>query len=221
MQRIESDEEFVRANYKGDPNIGIYLHLTDNYLIAPQEFKVEIAGLPKIEMSIAGTHLIGLFVAGNSNCLLVPDIIEDYERDKLDQAEINYHVLDTDYTALGNLILANSKGALISEKLKENKQEIEQALQVKAKVGKIADLAIPGSAGISNEKGVLIHRGASEEELENVEDALKVEGDIGSVNFGSPYVGTGLAVNSKSLIVGDSTKGPELGRITSTLGLMD
>lgn len=221
MQRLDQDNEHVKANFKGDPNIGLYGLMTDSYALVPPEFTVEINGLDIVEMTVAGTPLLGLFMAGNSNKLLVPEIVEDYEKDKLKQAGIPFTVLKSEYTALGNMILANSKGCLVSENLSEKVEKLSDELEVQIEIIEVAGLDIPGSAGVANDKGVLLHRDSSEAELKKAEKVLGVEGDIGSVNFGSPYVGTGVIANSEYLVVGDSTKGPELGRISTALDLLD
>jgi len=117
------------------------------------------------------------------------------------------------------LILANDKAAIISEKLEDQKDEIAEALDVPVEVGSIADITNPGSCGVANKNGVLIHREASEEEeAKHFRDALKVEKvDIGTVNMGSPYIGSGIVCNDEHFLVGGDTTGPEIGRIDMIL----
>ncbi len=208
-----------RYNYEGDTNIGFYATVTPEYAIYPYEFRRrEFFELDNVVTRIAGTNLVGLFTAGNSNCLLVPETITTHERKKLDEAEISYQILESNDTALGNLILANDKGAYISEKLSDVKEEIEEALEVPVTVGKIAGISNVGVCGIANNKGAVIHRGASEEEAEKVAEALDIEKiDIGTINMGSPYVASGILCNDTHFLVGEDTTGPELGRIDQML----
>ncbi|OYV09323.1 MAG: translation initiation factor 6 [Methanosaeta sp. NSP1] len=44
--------------------------------------------------------------------------------------------------------------------------------------------------------------------------------DVGTVNMGSPLVGSGLLANSKGYLAGFETSGPELGRIEDALGFL-
>lgn len=210
-----------RYNYEGDPNIGFYATVTSEYAVYPFDFKrKELFDLDNVVTRIAGTQLVGLFTAGNSNCLLVPETVKDLEKKKLDKSSIDYHILESNHNALGNLILANDKGALISEKLEDQKKEIEEALDVPVTVGKIAGVKNVGVCGVANDNGVLLHRGASEDEAEKAMEALNVEkADIGTINMGSPYVSSGILCNSKDFLVGEDTTGPELGRIDQTLVL--
>jgi len=208
-----------KYNYRGDINIGLYAISTNEYLVVPREFKnKDFFPQNAVETRIAGTRLVGLFTAGNSNCLLLPDSVKDREKKKLEEAGIPVQVIENNENALGNLILANDKGAIISEKLEDQKDVIEEALDVPVETGGIAGITNPGSCGIANKNGVLIHRDASEEEAEHFRDALKVEKvDIGTVNMGSPYIGSGIVSNDEHFLVGEDTTGPEIGRIDMIL----
>lgn len=208
-----------KYDYRGDINIGLYAIATNEYLIVPREFK-EKNFFPQeaVETRIAGTRLIGLFTAGNSNCLLLPDSVKEREKKKLEKAGIPVHVIENNENALGNLILANDKGAVISEKLSDEKEEIAEALEVPVETGEIAGIANPGSCGVANKNGVLIHRDSSEEEAEHVKNVLKVDKvDISTVNMGSPYIGSGIVSNDEHFLVGSDTTGPEIGRIDRIL----
>ena len=208
-----------KYNYRGDINIGLYAISTNDYLVVPREFKQkDFFPQDAVQTRIAGTRLIGLFTAGNSNCLLLPDSVKEREKKKLEDAGVPVHVLETNENALGNLILTNDKGAVISEKLEDQKDEISEALDVPVEIGGIAGITNPGSCGVANKNGVLIHRDASEEEAENFKDALNVEKvDIGTVNMGSPYIGSGIVSNDEHFLVGGDTTGPEIGRIDMIL----
>jgi translation initiation factor 6 len=65
----------------------------------------------------------------------------------------------------------------------------------------------------------VIHREASEEEAEKVKEALGLKDiDIGSINLGSPYMGSGGIAVEEHVLVGENTSGPEIGRIDRTMG---
>jgi translation initiation factor 6 len=49
-----------------------------------------------------------------------------------------------------------------------------------------------------------------ESERKLLEDVLKVPVDVGTVNCGIPYVGTGLICNSYAAVAGSLTTGPEI-----------
>jgi len=134
---------------------------------------------------------------------------------------MNLLILKSKFTAVGNLILCNGKGAIISKVFnKKEKKEIEDCLGVEAVFSSIAGIQTVGSCGIATNKGCLLHRDAKEEEIKIVEDVLKVKVDIGTANFGSPFVGSCIIANSKGALVGESTTGPEIVRIQEALELL-
>jgi translation initiation factor 6 len=211
--------EIERYDYLGNSNIGFYATVSNEQSIFPPEFdKKEIFETESVETYIARTRLVGLFTAGNSNCLLVPNNITDREREKLEESNVDFQVLETRDTALGNLILANDEGAIISENLEDHRQEIEEALEVPVKIAEIAGSSTVGTASITNFHGAVIHRDASEEDAGTVKEHLELEDiDIGTVNMGSPFVGSGAVANDSAVLVGEETSGPEIGRIDRTM----
>jgi translation initiation factor 6 len=212
--------DIEKYNYTGNENIGFHATVTEKQAIYPPEFtrKDSFNAENTVETYINRTKLVGLFTAGNSKCILIPKETTDRERKKLKEADITFEVLDSPDNALGNLILANDQGAFISEKLSDMKEEIEEALEVPVTVGTIAGLNNPGVSGLVNSRGAVIHREASKEEAEEVKEALSLEDiDIGTINLGSPYTGSGGIATDDLVLVGENTSGPEIGRIDMTM----
>jgi translation initiation factor 6 len=213
--------ELEKYNYEGNENIGFYATVTPEQAIYPPEFKRKkfFEAENSAEVYINRTRLVGLFTAGNSNCILIPEETTDRERKKLNEVGIDFQVLDSPDNALGNLILCNDKGAYVSEKLSHKEEELEEALEVSVTFGKIAGIQNPGVCGLANDKGAIIHREASEDEARKVKEALDLEDiDVGTVNLGSPYTGSGGLATEDQVLVGENTSGPEIGRIDRTMG---
>lgn len=208
-----------RYNYEGNINVGFYVTTSNEQsIVAPEFQRKEELGTEYCETFIARTRLVGLFTAGNSNCILVPNNITDREEKKLEESNVDFKIIDTKETALGNQILANDSGALVSERLSGKTEEISDALKVPVEVGEISGIGNIGSTAIANNRGAVIHRDASEEEAEKLMDALSLEDvDIGTVNTGSPFVGSGAVANNQLILVGEDTSGPEIGRIDRTM----
>lgn len=213
--------DIEKYNYTGNESIGFHATVTREQSIYPPDFKKKsfFKTENSVETYINRTKLVGLFTSGNSNCMLIPEETTDREKKKLEKASIKFEVLDSPDNALGNLILCNNKGAYVSKKLSHKKEKIEQALEVPVTIGKIAGIQNPGVCGLTNEKGAVIHREASEKEAEKVKEALGLEDiNIGTVNLGSPYTGSGSIAAREAILVGENTSGPEIGRIDRTLG---
>lgn len=211
--------KFLKTSFNGDQNVGLYGFATDGYCL----LGIEPKNLKKIEealkvkatvTSIAGTELIGIFATGNKNGIVLTTIIEDFELKNIKKMfDINVEVIKAKHTAHGNMILCNDKGCLISEHLKAYKKKIEDVLGVEADIGTVAGLEVVGSAAVATNIGCLCHRAASEEELKKIEELLKVRTDVGTTNYGSPFIKSGLIINSNGMIVSETSTGPELGRV--------
>ncbi|MFB6145322.1 MAG: translation initiation factor IF-6 [Candidatus Nanohaloarchaea archaeon] len=204
-----------KYSYQGDINIGFYATLTDEYVIVPHSFKdKEFFPENKVVIRMAGTRLVGLFTEGNSNGLLLPESVKEREVKKLEEKGIEAARIDSAENALGNLVLVNNKGALISPKLKDVKDRIAEVLDVPVTVGEIAGIPNSGVCAVANDRGAVIHREATEEDAELVAEALDIENvDIGTINMGSPYMGSGAVANTEGVLVGGETTGPEIGRL--------
>jgi translation initiation factor 6 len=213
--------KFLRVNFNGDPNIGLYGFSTDSYCLLGVELDQKI--LQKIKeilktkivvTTIAGIEFSGLFAAGNKNGLILSKMTEDFEIKKIKkELDLNIKILDSKETALGNLILCNDKGCLISNMLKKYKKEISDTLGCEVETGKIADLEIVGSCAVASNTGCLCHREATEEEMKTIEGLLKVKVDVGSISYGSPFIKSGVIVNSKGIAFSKQTTGAEMGRL--------
>lgn len=209
-----------KYNYEGNTTVGLYGVATNEYaVVAPDFTKKDLFEVDTVvETYIAQTRLVGMFTAGNSNCLLLPENVGEREKKAIEEAGVKVEVIEAQGNALGNLVLANDKGAVISPKLEDHREQIEEALDVDVEVMKIAGIPNPGVCGRANSQGVLLHRAASEEDAKKAKEALDVENvDIGTVNMGSPFIGSGLICNNNLMLTGEDTTGPEIGRIDTTL----
>ncbi|NOQ55683.1 MAG: translation initiation factor IF-6 [Nanohaloarchaea archaeon] len=222
----------LKTTLNGDPNVGLYGMATDRFAIisdqkADRDEISEALGVPVIVTRLARTDLTGIFIAANSNGVLLPDIIEKKELETITDGikkiskDIKVKVIATTNTALGNLIICNDRAAVISTLLEDQKDLIAETLKVPVTVSDLMDLSIIGSICISTNRGFLMNMHAEKEDFELVEKNIKVEGDIGTVNFGGPFIRSGLIANSNGYLVGNQTTGPEISRIDEALRFID
>jgi len=161
-------------------------------------------------------------MAGNSNGLIVSPYIFSHELDIIREHDINVEIIPDKLTAIGNVIVANDNGAIVHPGLSdESKRILRKTLEVELVESTIAGFDIVGSAVAATNKGALVHPDASEDELELVEDALGVPAKIGTVNRGVKLVGACIIANSRGVIVGNKTTGPELARIDQVFNLFE
>ncbi|MCD6399120.1 MAG: translation initiation factor IF-6 [Candidatus Aenigmarchaeota archaeon] len=217
----------LRTNFRGDPNLGFYATTTDDFCIISNnlmkkniERMKSILKVDMIKASVAGSEFVGLFAAANKNGIVLPNISKKEEIDIFKKLGFNVYVPDIKQTALGNLILVNDKACLISKDLEKIKNKLEKCFNVPVKTGTIAGLDIVGSAGFVTNQGLLVHRDCTEEEINLLEKFFGLNIGVGTVSFGSPFVGASLVANSNGFVISEQTTGPELQRIDESLGFI-
>ena len=166
--------------------------------------------------SVANTRLIGSLMAANNNGILLPTTAysEEYEFLKK-QTGLNVGVLDSKYTALGNVICANDKGAIVSPWLSQDDvQTIQDILGVEVVQKRISGLNQTGTMMVANNSGAVIHPEANEEDMKMFANVLGVKIEHATINNGIPYVKSGILANNKGIVVGTLTAGPEIMMLT-------
>jgi translation initiation factor 6 len=216
------------TNYNSNPNVGLYGYATDKYCLlgteVPEDLDAEISevlNVPVIRMNIAGTSLLGVFLSGNKNCLLVPKIAFENELKILDKHKIKYKLIDTKLTCLGNNIICNDKGCVVSNEYADKEiKTFKDALKVDVVKAEIAELNTLGSLAVHTKKGLLCHHEILEHEAELLKKILKIEVFTGTVNMGVPFIGSGIMCNNKGFIIGDASGGPEIVNADEALGFI-
>jgi translation initiation factor 6 len=121
-------------------------------------------------------------------------------------------------TALGNNILLNDSAALVHPEMPDRSMdEISRALHVDVHRGTIAGIKTVGMAAVVTNRGMLVHPRISQHEIARLEDIFGLSVEVGTVNYGSQVVGSGILANSKGFVAGSETTGHELGRIEDAL----
>ncbi|MCD6591150.1 MAG: translation initiation factor IF-6 [Candidatus Aenigmarchaeota archaeon] len=218
--------KIARLDFHKDPNIGLFSVVTDEFCIVNNfvnESKIKIIKkvlkTPVFQASMLGTGLLGIFMAGNSRGLLVSSRVHDKEIETL-KKKLDVLVLDTKHTAMGNMILCNNNGCIISKDLEKYRKDIKYFLGVETRVGTIGGMNLVGSLGVCNSRGCLVHKDINKKEKNLLEKVLDVPVSAGTVNFGNPWVKSGILANSFGCLVGSQTSGPELGIISEALGFL-
>jgi translation initiation factor 6 len=202
------------------PNIGLFVKANDRIIVIPFGFaETKITKLAhylqveeKIFVSIASTRLIGPMTVMNNNGILLPFIASDEEMYILKQASgLNVERLRSKFTAIGNLISTNDNGAIVSPLLNgEVNQQVRDVLGVPVNSITVGGYIQTGSMIVATNIGAAIHPRATEEEVKIISESLRVQVEPATVNGGVPFLSSGIIANSKSIIVGSLTSGPEL-----------
>jgi translation initiation factor 6 len=201
------------------PNIGIFLKTNDKFLFIPKGFAESKAeklqsflNVECVHASIGQTRLLGPLCVMNNKGILVPRITEDYEIQELKKAtDMNVERVQVKMTALGNLIVANDNAGFASPVIpRESLKQMEDVLGVPIEHLRIDTYHQVGALVVSTNIGAVVHPKTSEREIEHIGKKLKIDVEAATINGGVPFVASGIVANSKSVVVGSLTTGPEL-----------
>jgi translation initiation factor 6 len=202
------------------PNLGLFARTNDSIIIVPFGFaKTKAAKLieylevrNEIYTSVANTRLIGPMTVMNNNGILVPSIATEEEVLLLKkETGLNVDRLRSKLTAIGNLISTNDNGAILSPLFKgEVDQQVRDVLGVPVHSMTVGGFIQSGSMIVATNVGAAVHPKATEFEITTISETLQVQVEPLTINGGSPFLASGVLANSKSVIVGTSTSGPEL-----------
>jgi len=217
-----------QTSYFGNPWLGMFIATNDRFTLLPldsmkklEDAVVGALGTETIRVSAGDSNLLGIYVAMNSNGIILPNIMRESEIDRIKETGINVYVSQEKYNAHGNNIAVNDKGGVINPNVDPGeKRRIEDALGVELVAMRIADYSTVGSACLAANTGFLAHFKASDDEMAELKGVLKVSGSKGTVNTGMGFVAFGAVVNRRGYVVGEQTTAFEMGRIEEALGLI-
>ena len=209
------------------PIIGVFATCTEDIVLVPTLTKPETCAILEdsldvmvVETLVNGSVVIGALSKGNSNGFLFSHGTDARELQELTGVQVE--ILPDKLNAVGNIVLANDSAALVHPELSDRSIEaIARTLKVEVYRGTIAGMKNVGMAGVVTNKGLLIHPKVTPSEREILEKIFDLPVNIGTTNFGTQMLGSGLLANSKSYLAGSETTGPELGRIEEALGFIE
>ena len=212
------------------PNVGIYAKCNDKFVFIPNGFAptkaknlCEFLGTEVVYTSVANTRLLGVLMVLNNNGILLPNNCLDIEISHLKKSTgLNVDILDTKHTAIGNLICANDKGAIVSPLISnEYSKKIQDVLGVEVIRKRIAGYHQTGAMAVATNHGGIIHPSTEQEDIRVMSQVLGVELEPSTINGGSPFLAAGILANNRSLVVGTFTNGPELVMLTRAFKIED
>lgn len=218
----------AKINVQGNSLVGLYiLPLDTAVLIGPEVAQKDrntleaIFKVPIIQVTIAGTGLLGVFAATNGKTLVVPSIIFPHEENALKEAGIMYTKIKTNLTCLGNNIVASKKGVLLNPGFEDSAlEELQDAFTLPFKVYSLGDMPTIGSFLACNSTHGLCSHEFSDEKISEMENHLGVKITTGTVNLGSTQIHSGLAVSDAGFVIGDISGGPEIINADEALGFL-
>lgn len=217
-----------KCDLSGSAYIGIFCACNNEVALiptdAPAKFERMVSkylGVEVVRTNVGGGRIIGALVTMNSKGIVISNIMIPEETERL-RANLGGRLaiaeIDTRINAFGNTILANEHGAVIHPGYGNDIVEvIKDTLEVEVARGRIANMDIVGSCGITNSKGVLLHPKSTQAERKLASETLGVPVSIATANCGCPYLRSCVLVNDNGALVGSRTTTVELDRIYDVL----
>ncbi len=219
--------DVVPITIYGNTVIGVYIFTNNKYTLVPLEVPEKIINVVEnilktevVRVSIAKSPLIGIFITGNDNGIILPNIVTSDELSILKKLDLNVEILETRYTAISNLILTNNEKTIVSPLLeKESIKKIQETLNTEVIVDTLCNTYLVGSIAVANSRGVLLGPEATNQDIEKIKKIFNTSKvDVGTVNKGRSMIRSGLVVNDNGGLVGSDTTGFEIVRIVQVLG---
>jgi translation initiation factor 6 len=217
----------ARANYFGNPFIGLFAAVNDKIAIVPPGSSNAFVSKMKESMNISvmetlvcESNLLGIFICMNNESMVVQENIREIEKKALDSTGLNVIYTRERHNAWGNNLCMNSKGGIINDEVpRETVKRLEDGLGIEIVPMSIDGYRTVGTVVIATERGFAVKNMASEDEIRQIESVLKVKGSVATANMGSMFVSAGAIANSSGLIIGEQTTGIETARLQDALGL--
>ncbi len=217
------------TSFHGNPNVGLYIFPAPTHILVgssvqkkDREAIAAALGRPVSAVAIAGTDLVGVFLAGNGRAVLVPEIAYEDEIAALKRLGLPVKVFKTRLTALGNNLLVNGQHCLANpDYTAAEAKALSALLGVPVTRSTLAGCEVVGSVAAMNSRGCLVHHEASKKELHFLKTHFGVPAQIGTVNLGSPIVHAGLVCTDEGFLIGDQSGGPEMAHAERVLGFLE
>jgi len=217
-----------QIKFGGEDYIGLFGFATDSYCLVSNRLSKnkyrrlgDCLGVKVIPTTVSAFSLSGVMSAGNGKGVVLPYLATDSEFKEISKIMGKVAVVPDKFTALGNLIVANDNGGIVSDVFtNEAKEVIDSVLGFETEQRKIAGSSEVGAVCLATNKGFVVTPDASDKEMEELKGIFGVEGGRASANMGSKAVGCCIIANSKGFATGEATTPIELGLINEALGFL-
>lgn len=218
----------ARGHFDGNPFVGLFVRAGEEVCILPagssEKLEQWCAPLSKaqVKSSVDGSPFLGLYIAMNSRGAIVPRMMNKAEIAQLKSAGLNVLVLeDQGFSACGNNIACNDHGALINPDMPHAQaKKIADTLGVEHELSMLSGYKCTGMACVATNKGWAAHNRINEQEVEMLESLFNCKGINCTVNSGTALVGAGICATSKGALIGETSSGFEIARISQALDLI-
>jgi translation initiation factor 6 len=209
-----------KANFKSYTTIGIFCSVSEDFALLPldtppkfEDIVKDVFGVEIIKTSLGESNLLGSLSRIYGKKVIVSNITTDREIKYLEDLGLKTLKLNT-YYAIGNLISLNKNAGLVSRIISAaDLKKISAFYSLDLDSFNVAGTDLVGSALAVTDEAFAVSSSVNEKDFVKLKKLFKVDGNVATVNYGDSFVSNGLLVNTKGLMVGESTTGYEIMRL--------
>ncbi len=219
--------QVVKIEVNRNPFIGLYLTASDDAVLCshfvPDNLLRLINDVLKpskiLPVSIADSHLTGIYTAMNSTGVALPGFTDDKTLHFIKrELGVNVCKIDDRFSAVRSNVLVNDSLCMVNAHMArgEHKKLADcfDAEVIPLKFGKVSTI---GAVNVVTNKGVLAYNDASENELQLLSKAFKFKAIPATCNFGTPATSFGVIANKNGALIGSNSTGFEAGLVYEAL----
>ncbi|MDT7890980.1 MAG: hypothetical protein RQ869_02855 [Candidatus Nanopusillus sp.] len=200
-----------KADHISVPSIGIVMHMFEDFLVASESEKNNIEKM-NIDMKKYYVELpiITPYFIEYDNKIIISSNAPEKLKEVLKK---HFDIIEIDFTEnlIGNIFLIGKNGIIYSHGKEKDVKKISEKLSLPAY--KIKTKYLFGSISKLYNNKLLISQELSDKIIEKVREITGYIVDIGSINFGSPYLRYGIEINKEYLIIGKYSTGHEIVKV--------
>jgi len=200
-----------KADHISVPSIGIVMHMFEDFLVASESEKNNIEKMDiDIRKYYVDLPIITPYFIEYDNKIIIssnaPEKLKEVLKKHFDIVEIDFIE-----NLIGNIFLIGKNGIIYSHGKEKDVKKISEKLSLPAY--KIKTKYLFGSISKLYNNKLLISQELSDKIIEKVREITGYIVDIGSINFGSPYLRYGIEINKEYLIIGKYSTGHEIVKV--------
>jgi len=207
---------------QGNSNIGLYIAANDKHAFCGVHLSREIGriiedvlGCEVINITIAGIQYPGIFMLFDDNRIIVPQIIFENEKKKLEKAGYEVIIIDTRHTALRNSIMLHNKKALISEEVDKSTQKQLENLGIEVKRITVSEFESVGNLISASENEGFASIAFNDGQIKELKKFFGISLSSGTLSNRNLYISSSLVVNKNGMIISSDSMPDEVMDITA------
>lgn len=219
------EDHVALLEFENNPNIGLYIFANDKFALVGCEIsskkKKEIESILKVpvhKVTALGTELLGVFLAGNNDLLIIPDVYE-YELKEFESIAKKYNLklitLSHRLNTFGNNLCVTD--SIIISNQHYNRDFLKKLeKETKLKTIKLKHDEFSSAGAVCRFVNGKIYASQELDET-HAKEFIEQIGGVGTINSGGVFVSSGIVGNKNGILLGSQCSTIEIQNILEGL----